>query len=361
MINPAWTDWLTNPLNPRPLGTTGLPAIGRGRWTAWLVAGIYAGCLTAFAADVTSTNMLAFGVFYAPLVGTAIFYEDRRAVWVLSAIASIMVVLGAVFPSIDPDLETLIGNRLLALSAILATAVFVRHARRMRDELADQTSRAEAAERIKSEVLTNLSQEIRAPLYSMLGVLELISAAGHPDQKAALTMVRGDGRRLVATIDNLVDLTQSGTGLLPRETLDLGVLLHQAAEAVRPDAAARQLDLSIAVSPGSNALVLAHPWAARRVIENFLADAIAYTAPGGQIVVRTVAEPGHFAAEVRDSGTRPPLNATSPADPAIARLMPSAMGQALNQRLARAMGARLVFSSEPGTGSTARLVLPMPG
>ncbi len=54
--------------------------------------------------------------------------------------------------------------------------MFVWHARSVQDRLAAQTGRAEAAERIKTEVLTNLSQEIRAPLYSMIGVLELLAA-----------------------------------------------------------------------------------------------------------------------------------------------------------------------------------------
>src|SRR6202051_4466025 len=75
------------------------------------------------------------------------------------------------------------------------------HARKIQDQLIQQTSRAAAAERMKTEVLTNLSQEIRAPLYAMIGVLELVAAEGRSNQTAALNMVRTSGRRLVATID----------------------------------------------------------------------------------------------------------------------------------------------------------------
>jgi light-regulated signal transduction histidine kinase (bacteriophytochrome) len=46
-------------------------------------------------------------------------------------------------------------------------------------------------------------------------------------------------------------------------------------------------------------------------------------------------------------------------DPGAAPLMPSVMGLTLSQRLAEAIGARLVFSGGPGEGTTVRLILPV--
>ena len=330
-----------------------------GVWTAWLVPAIYAGCFAAFAADMTSVNTLAFGVFYAPLVVTAVFHRDPRAVWVLSGIASIMVVLGAIFPSIDPDVGDLTGNRVLSLCAVFATAAFVRHARMTQDRLTKQTLRAEAAERIRTEVLTNLSQEIRAPLYSMLGVLELVAAGSQPGQRTALHMVRGSGRRLVATLDNLVDLTQFDATVLPLEPIDFAMLLHQTMEAARSDAAARQIGLTITLVAGTGTLVRANPWGLRRILENLIADAILYTAPGGRIEVSVLSEPNHVSAVIADAGTRPPGALPLAEERGFERLTPSVMGLALSQRLAQAMGARLTFGSVPGEGTTARLRLPM--
>ena len=161
-----------------------------GVWATWLVPAIYAGCLAAFVADLASVNTVAFGVFYAPLIATAVFHRDRRAVWVLTAIACGMDVVGSLFPVIATDVTELVENRSLSIAALLATAVFTWHARKIQDRLIEQTSRAELAERMKTEVLTHLSQEIRAPLYSMIGVLELVAADSRPDQAAALRMVR---------------------------------------------------------------------------------------------------------------------------------------------------------------------------
>ncbi|MSO99967.1 MAG: HAMP domain-containing histidine kinase [Acetobacteraceae bacterium] len=358
MASAIWTRWLifqeTNllvnifhDLNAR-----------HGSWATGLVVTIYAGCLTAFLADVASTSPLAFGVFYAPLVVTATFHEDKRAVWVLAAISCVMVVLGAVFPALNPDLEVLLLNRFLSIVAVLATAAFVRHGRSIQDRLAEETERAEAAEQIKTEVLTNLSQEIRTPLHSMIGVLELIAADGRSEHKAALGMVRTAGRRLVATVDNLVDLTQFEGEIMPAEPVDLGMLVRQTTESSRSDAVARQIEMRVTVPSAAATLVHANPWAVRRILENMIGDAITYTAPGGKVLVEVVSEGDQIAAEITDTGTRPPGALQLVSDPDVSRLMPSVMGLALSQRLARAMHARLMFSTSAGEQTTARLVLP---
>lgn len=349
---------------PSPLSTSprsGFPgafAGHNGRLTAGLVVAIYLACLGAFVTDMVLVSPLAFGVFYAPLVATGIYYDDKRAVWILSAIASAMVILGAFFPSIYPDVTTLLLNRGLSLAAVLATAAFVWHGRRVQDRLAAQTDRAEAAERIKGQVLTNLSQEIRMPLHSMIGVLELIAADGRSEHKAALGMVRTAGRRLATTVDNLVDLTQLEDRTMPAETVDLGMLLHQTTEAMRRDAAIRQIGLSIEIPGTASATVYANAWGLRRILENTIGDAIAYTVPGGTVTARIDARDGWVSAIISDSGTRPPGALQSAAEPDIGRLMPSVMGLALSQRLARAMGANLAFGSGPGNLTTARLSLP---
>jgi signal transduction histidine kinase len=317
--------YLTQPLTAQSSASlsNALRAIGarHHRWAVWLVPAIYAGCIAAFVADLMSSNTLAFGVFYAPLVATAVFHRDRRAVWVLTAIACSMDVIGAFFPDIAKDVWGLVENRVLSTLALLATAAFTWHARSIQEQLAEQTERAEAAERIKTEVLDNLSQEIRAPLHSMIGILELVAADNRPDQQPALEMVRGAARRLATTVDNLVDLTQFDATSLPAEQINLGSLLRQTAEAKRQDAAARQIRLTINIPADGAAMAHANPWAARRILENKIADAIRYTAPG---VVLT----------------------------------PSVMGLALSQRLAKAMNAGLVVNNGPGEGTTVRLRLP---
>jgi signal transduction histidine kinase len=328
------------------------------RWAVWLVPAIYAGSIAAFVADLMSADTLAFGVFYAPLIATAAFHRDRRAIWALTAIACAMNVIGAFIPDIANDVWGLVENRVLSTLALLATAAFTWHARSIQEQLAEQTERAEAAEHIKTEVLDNLSQEIRAPLHAMLGILELVASDGRPDQKAALEMVRGAGRRLAMMVDNLVDLTQFDATSMPAGQINLGSLLRQTAEAKRPDASARQISLTINIPADGDTMVHANSWAARRILENNIADAINYTAPGGQIEVSTDTQRDDCSAVISTTSPWPPGAFRSTSDAPTAVLTPSVMGIALSQRLARAMNARLVVSNGPGEGTTVRLRLP---
>ena len=50
-------------------------------WSRWLRLVIYVLCAAAFVADVTHADILAFGVFYIPLVGTAVFHRNPMAAW----------------------------------------------------------------------------------------------------------------------------------------------------------------------------------------------------------------------------------------------------------------------------------------
>ena len=332
-------------------------ADAHGQPAVWLVVTIYVGCLLAFITDLQLVNTLAFGVFYTPLVTTAIFYRDKRAVIFLTGIACALDLIGAVLPNLAADISGLLMNRTLSLFAIVTTGLFIWRARLIQDQLAEQTLRAENAERIKTEVLTNLSQEIRAPLYSMMGVLELVAAEGRAEQRAALNMVRGAGRRLATTVDNLVDLTQLEGQALPPEPIDLGMIARQVAEAHRADAQGRQIQLKVDIAEIPSCLGHANPWAVRRILENLIGDAIAFTAPGGCIEVKTKMTGRQASALVLDPGSRPLDRVLASNDAETGRLLPSVMGLALSQRLARGIGATLSFSSPSGAGTVACLIL----
>jgi signal transduction histidine kinase len=201
-----------------------------GRPARWLVPVFYVLSGLAFVADLYRDNMLAYGMIYVPLVATAVFHWSRSGLWILTGLTCLLVVVGAFVPLVNSDLPDLIGNRILSILAILATAAFVHHARVSQDRLAAQTRRAEAAERIKSEVLTNLSHEMRTPLHALLGLLSLMMTDSRPDQREALARVRSGGKQLLDTVDNLIDLTQIDQRALQREAVNVATLLRDAAD-----------------------------------------------------------------------------------------------------------------------------------
>jgi signal transduction histidine kinase len=336
-----------------------------GRPYQWLVPVIYAVSAVAFVLDLFRDNSLAYGIIYTPLIATAVFHRSRSGLWILSGVACLMVVIGACAPVVDSDLPDMIGNRVLSIFAISATAFFVHHAREIQERLAAETRRAEAAEQIKTEVLTNLSEEIRTPLHTLLGVLSLTMAASKPDQREALGRVRGDAKQLLATIDNLLDLTQIEDRKLRRQTIDIETIARDAAEGARAAASERQI--SIALSPAAEvgqAAAIGDSWAMRRILDNLLANAVRLTPPGGTISVSIGRSADTVTASVSDTGRGLPPELTHDLDeaapPTVGEALPATggTGLVLSNRLAQAMNGRLTAHNQPDSGATVSLTLP---
>ncbi|WP_428536521.1 sensor histidine kinase [Rhodopila sp.] len=337
--------------------------VAGGRSARWLVPVLYVFSGVAFVFDLCRDNTLAYGIIYAPLIATAVFHKSRFSLWILTSIACMLVFVGAFFPVVEADLPDMVGNRVLSILAIAVTAFFVHHARGIQDRLAAETRRAEAAERIKTDVLTNLSQEIRMPLHSLLGVLSLTMAASEPDQREAFGQVRNDGRRLLATIDNLLDLTQIEERKLLQQTIDMVKIARDAAEDARPAADERRV--SIALHPDRDpdrASAIGDSWAMRRILDNLLANAVRLTPPGGTVSLSVARSADTVTTSVSDTGnglsSEVALDFDETRTDGYALPGAGATGLALSRRLARAMNGRMTASNRPGAGATVSLSLP---
>lgn len=338
-------------------------------WSRWLRLVIYVFCAAAFLADVTHADILAFGVFYIPLVGTAVFHRNPMAAWWLAGVATVLVVIGFFVPGLDSEVVAGMTNRMLSIAAILITAYLIHHEGQIRTRLAAQTERAEAADRAKMQLFNNLTHEVRTPLAAILGFADLLMAKARADQRASIGHIQSNGRRLLATLDNLIDLTQIRDRTLRIRPIDLAAVLLQAVEDSR--ALAQDKEVALTLAPPELALprVMADGWALRRIADNLIANGIKFTNAGGSVEVS--ARPGELGAIVTVRDTGPGMSPDVleqigvpfyQADTGISRRFEGmGAGLALSLRLADGMGAALHFDSRPGSGTTASLVLPASG
>jgi signal transduction histidine kinase len=339
------------------------------KWSRWLRLVIYVFCAAAFVADVTHQDILAFGVFYIPLVGTAVFHRNPMAPWWLAAVATTLVIIGFFAPGLDTEIVAGLTNRVLSIVAIVITAYLIHHEGQIRSRLAAQTERAEAADRAKTQLFTNLTHEVRTPLAAILGFADLLMAKARADQKGSIGHIQSSGRRLLATLDNLIDLTQIRDRTLRIRQIDLAAVLSQAVEDSRALALDKEVALTLAPPEPALPRVMADGWALRRITDNLIANGIKFTDTGGSVEVS--AHPGELGAivTVRDTGPGMPPAVLEQigvpfyqADSGISRRFEGmGAGLALSLRLADGMGAALHFDSAPGNGTTASLVLPASG
>jgi signal transduction histidine kinase len=332
-------------------------------WHAWAAGFAYFACAAAFLGDVTHDTTWAYGVLYVPLVCTAIFYRSPESVWWLAGLAMTMVVLGWYLPVMHFDAASL-GSRALAATAILTAAGLVRLARSMRDRLEQESLRAQAADRLKANIFANLSHELRTPLNAIIGFAELLLTDCRPDQRNALEHLQSAGRRLLLTVENLLDLSRAPDQVLRAEPIDLAAILGRAIDAARTASFARQITLLNSIAADTPPAI-GDAWATRRIADNLIGNAVKFTPPGGSVRVATEAAEGRVCAVVTDTGGgMPPEVLDQLGEPffqARAGLdRPHeglGTGLALCRKLAEAMGARLEFASQPGQGTTVRLCL----
>ncbi len=228
------------------------------------------------------------------------------------------------------------------------------------------------AMRAKSMFLASMSHELRTPLNAIIGFAELLSepsvAVSDERRQQFAGHILGAGRHLLEMINDVLDLSKIEAGKIDFSPVefDLPTAVHELQETLRPMAQSRQHRLREDLDPDVGQVLL-DPLRLRQILYNYLSNAIKFTPPGGEVVVRTRARgPWAFLLEVQDSG--PGL---SDAEQATLfqdfRQLPRRPGQdrtgtglglALTRRLAQAQGGSAGVFSAPGEGSRFYVVLP---
>lgn len=338
--------------------------IGR-KW--WIAAAIYFVCGTVFVIDINDIQLIPYGIFYLPLVGTAVFYRNPRMVWVLSVIASAMVVVGYFLPVISESAFESAMNRGGSIVAIFVTAGLLHYTRQTQEALAKATLRAERGDQAKARLLTNLSRELVIPLNSIIGFSEMLQENGSEEQQEFIGYVLASGRGLLNTFRNLIDVTTGERRHLQTIRINLRPLLQKVMRAALVEAAKRRVSLDLAAAEPLPE-VRGDPWAIKRIIENLLSNAVKFSNPDGKVTVSLTLEGNQIALVVQDNG----IGMTPEVVARLGELFFQAdtgglptfegmgAGLALSRQLAAAMDADLRFDSTPGQGTTVRLAIPVP-
>jgi signal transduction histidine kinase len=184
-----------------------------------------------------------------------------------------------------------------------------------------------------------------------------------PDQKQALGRIRAGGKQLLATIDNLVDLTQIDERPLLSQPIAITTIMRDAADSARCIADEAGVTITV-VDDGTEITAIGDAWATRRILDNLIANAIRFTPPGGTVSLAIDQASDQVTASVSDTGRGLPPglagslgpDATTP--PETLGQTPNGAGLTLSNRLAQGMNGRLLLESPPGLGARVSLRLP---
>jgi signal transduction histidine kinase/ActR/RegA family two-component response regulator len=271
----------------------------------------------------------------------------------------------------------LAGGVLLAVLLTVLVEVLTRR-REYALNLVEQRTRAmyqaqmaaEAANRSKSEFLSRMSHELRTPLNAVLGFGQLLELDDlTPDQDQAVSQITKGGRHLLDLINEILDISQieTGTLALSPEAVDVGELVGETIDLVRPLAADRGVHMLGADTTGCAVHVFADRQRLKQILLNLLGNGIKYNREGGTVSISCARpEPGTMRIQVTDTGPGIPQEQFGLLFTPFERLGAeqttvegTGIGLALSHRLAEVMGGALGVESTVGRGSTFWVDLPI--
>jgi len=280
-------------------------------------------------------------------------------------LAAWCAVLAGLLPTPAP------GLYLLALALVLTAVEQERRARAREHELTRERELADARSRAKTELLAQVSHEMRTPMNAVLGFSDILARSPlKPDQAHYVEVLGHAGRQAFALINDLLDNAriESGRLELASHPFNLVDLIELQLELLRERAQAQGLWLRLFARTEATGWVRGDQQRVAQVVTNLVGNAIKFTQAGGVTVELSRQADGLLLISVQDTGIgiaaerlERIFQPFAQADASIAHEFGgTGLGLSITRSLARLMGGDVSVQSRPGDGSRFEVSLDLP-
>ncbi|MCX8067007.1 MAG: GAF domain-containing protein [Anaerolineae bacterium] len=235
----------------------------------------------------------------------------------------------------------------------------------------DITAEVEA-DRAKSEFISTVSHELRTPMTSIKGYADLLvlGMAGplNEQQKHFINIIRNNAERMVALVNDLLDISriESGRLQLDLRALHIREVVDQVVTALQPRAQNKNLTLTANV-PTDLPPVWGDPNRVAQILTNLISNAIQYTPPGGRVTVSAQTNGDMLEISVADTGIGISKEDQKKIfdrffranDPLVQETPGTGLGLPITASLVQMHGGQIWVESELGEGSTFTFTLPL--
>jgi signal transduction histidine kinase len=225
--------------------------------------------------------------------------------------------------------------------------------------------------RLKNELVSTVSHELKTPLASMRALVDTLLARRYRDERQLenyLELVAKENQRLSHLIDNFLSFSrlEQGKQKFQFEEVKVGHIVNGALASLqdRLHSPLCRLDVEIAADLPA---IRADPQALTTVLINLLDNAYKYTREDKHIVLRASRENGAVFLAVRDNGiglssreARNVFERFYQVDQSLTRRVGGCgLGLSIVQSIVKGHGGSIAVKSEPGQGSTFTVRLPI--
>lgn len=222
-------------------------------------------------------------------------------------------------------------------------------------------------DRLKNDFVHTVSHDLRSPLTSVLGYMELIERVGplNESQHEFLERLRAGVHHMTSLVNELLDLGRLESGFdTRRETVDLKNVLDYSLNVYDNQIQKKKLRLDFDFSDGLKPL-RANPIRIRQMIDNLVGNAVKYTPENGTINVSLLMQENQVVLRITDSGPGIPPDEQARVFEKFFRasnrpneVEGSGLGLAIVKSIVESHQGRVWVESKVGTGSTFIVLLP---
>jgi PAS domain S-box-containing protein len=242
--------------------------------------------------------------------------------------------------------------------------------RKSESELAQARRLADRAANAKSDMLARISHEVRTPLNAIIGFAEVMigerfGALGNERYIEYMKDIRASGERVIAIINDLLDLSRIETGKLDLAfaNQNLNDLVEQCVAVMQPQANRERIIIRTSLAHMLPPVV-ADARALRQITLNLIGNSIHLANAGGQVIVSTaLSDFGEVVLRVRDTGhglndnevaaAMEPFRTPAPSDQASDS---SGVSLSLTKALVEANRAQFQIKTGPHSGTLIEVV-----
>jgi signal transduction histidine kinase len=242
---------------------------------------------------------------------------------------------------------------------------------RMADNLVENMDEIQKTDRLRRELVANISHDLRSPIASIQGYLETIQMKGSSISKEQLQSyfdtVLKNTKKLNRLIDDLFELSRlDAEDISPKlELISMAELIQDLVQQFRPIAEKRGVALEANFQKDPTALIEADIGLMNRALSNLIDNAIDHTPEGGKVTISSVQKGKDFVLEIADTGVGISeedlphvFDRFYQADKSRSGQNGAGLGLAIAQKIFNLHGADVVVSSIQNRGTTFRVAIP---